>query len=197
MKNLFGLLLLFVSTTLLGQEKNHKIIYHVSPLVKDNVPMLKIKMSFMSNITGYTELIYADNPWGQEDMQGCIVEMKLNDTKSDITRNKEKGLIQIAHTKESKTLDFEYIIKQDFEGGVKTQNYFRPIINSTYFHVISQSFFMIPSYMNSNADDRLDIEIYWDDFPENYVIHNSFGSRQRHQVIEDVSISNFQNTVFG
>jgi len=189
------LLTLFVLT--IGKaQTNNKIRYQVSPVVKENVQMLKVIMSFNPDKSGNTFLEYADNPWGEERMQECVVAMKTIDFESNIAKDKENNWIRIEHAKTENTLNFEYIIQQDFEGNIDTQNYFRPVINANYFHVISQSFFMIPKHLGVDADEKLTIEIVWEGFEKNFVIHNSFGSQERHQVLKDISKGNFQEAVF-
>jgi len=177
-------------------QTNNKIRYQVSPVVKENIQMLKVMMSFNPDKSGSTLLEYADNPWGEDSMQKCITAMKTPDFKSNIIKDKENNWIRIEHSKTDDVINFEYIIKQDFEGNIDTQNYFRPVINTNYFHLISQSFFMIPKHLSVGADEKLTIEIVWEGFEKDFVIHNSFGSQKRHQVLKNISKINFQEAVF-
>jgi len=190
------LLIALVFTTFLKVAANNHIAYQVSPVVKDSVCMLKVRMDFILDQSGVTLLEYADNPWGEEGMQQCIFSMKTPDIESTISKDSINNVIRIEHEPLDKKIRFEYLILQDFEGTIHTSNYFRPVINLQYFHFIAQSFFMLPKHFIKDNDTKINVEIVWQDFPKDYVIHNSFGSQERKQSISNITKIKFQESVF-
>ncbi|MDY8136386.1 M1 family aminopeptidase [Aquimarina sp. 2201CG5-10] len=179
-----------------NRHKTTDLSYIISPFLKDNIPMLKIQMSFKADPSGITKLKYQNNAWGEENIYNCIESMQLSQIQGKITQNKDSSWIEIQHPKNIDSLQFEYTLKQDIKDAIGAGNRYRPIINSTYFHVFSHNLFMFPKHISNNDKEHLNIKLNWNDFPEDYTIHNSFGSKKKEQLINDITEEEFLTAVF-
>ncbi|WP_299439234.1 M1 family aminopeptidase [uncultured Aquimarina sp.] len=190
--------LLFVCFSLLSCSKKDKskVIYSISNAITDSVPLIKISMKFQPDDGEITKLRFQDKAWGEEELYNSIQKMKLLNTKGTVVKNKDSNWIQITHPKGVKELHFEYFLKQDITDDEAAQNRYRPIIYKDYFHIFSHNMFMLPDHFVSETADEFDIVLDWNNFPENYTIHNSFGSEKRKQQIEDVTEEEFHSAIF-
>ncbi|MDH7446673.1 M1 family aminopeptidase [Aquimarina sp. 2201CG14-23] len=195
MRNIVILGLVFVALLSCNRTDIKTISYRISPITKDSLSMLKVNMSFEADSGGITKLSFQNEAWGEKDIYNCIKDMQLLNEKGNVTVNKDSGWVIIEHPKEVRLLDFEYTLKQDRKG-LSSKTRYRPIINETYFHIFSHNMFMLPSYLGPNPDDVLNIELRWEDFPDDYVIHNSFGSQKKYQLIENIEKEEFHTAIF-
>ncbi len=153
-------------------------------------------MQFKAEPNGKTTLLFQDNGWGEDSLYNVIHHMKLPNIEGDITVNRDSGWVTISHPKSLKTIDFEYTIKRDVEGKLTSRSTYRPIINEDYFHVFSHNLLMLPRDYANTSYDLFNVNISWKGFPENYVIHNSFGSGVQEQFIEETNERKFHSAVF-
>lgn len=175
------------------QEKSQSnLIFTISHVVEDSLSLLKIKMKLPADSSGTTILKFSNEAWGQKDLFNTLYNVQLIDVVGHIEKDLDSGWIILKHPKDLKMLEFEYQLKQDFDGGLSTDKAYRPIITENYFHVFSHNLFMLPKTSKTNFDITLD----WIDFPEEYIIHNSFGSEKRHQFLENMDVDLFGNAIF-
>jgi len=158
----------------------------------DSIPQLKIKMTLDANPEGTTTLSFPNDAWGQKDLYESLDKMQLLNVEGVIEKDKDSGRIVLMHPKGVKELEFEYFLKQDFEGEISTRKIYRPIINKAYFHLFSHNMFMVPE----NKEEPLDILLDFSSFPEGHTIHNSFGSQQRVQLLKDQNMDLFGSAIF-
>ncbi|WP_139063748.1 M1 family aminopeptidase [Flagellimonas eckloniae] len=149
-------------------------------------------MKFPADSSGTTILEFNNEAWGQKDLFNTLHNVQLIDVDDDIEKDLDSGWIILKHPKNLKTLEFEYDLKQDFYGNLATDKAYRPVITEDYFHVFSHNLFMFPKTSKTNFDITLD----WIDFPEQYTIHNSFGSKKRNQFLENMDVELFESAIF-
>ena len=166
------------------------IVYKVSKFQAD-VPRLKIQVRFQANPSGTSIVEYPDKAWGEEKLHNCIDNLRVLDSKGEIEQKRDSGWFVIRHPKNLDSITLEYTLEQDFET-ISSRETYRPIIRPEYFHVFSHNLFMVPKIDR----DTLDIAITWKGFSDNEVIHNSFGSRERSQLLEDITIEEFGEAIF-
>ncbi len=174
------------------QQPEADICYTISPAVVDSIPHLRIKMTLKADPDGTTELSFPDKAWGQTDLYNSLGNMQLLNVEGIVEKDADSARIVLMHPKEVEELEFEYFLKQDFEDDVSTTKVYRPIINKDYFHVFSHNLFMVPE----NTKEDLDIALDWSAFPEDYTIHNSFGSREKEQLLMDMDLELFGSAIF-
>src|SRR5690606_33603485 len=118
--------------------------YEITSVLMDSLPQLRVRMSIPADSSGVTMLDFPDEAWGQKDLYNTLGPMQLLNVEGVIKKDLDSGRVILMHPKEVKQLEFEYYLKQDFDGDLSTGRVYRPIIDKTYFHLFSHSFFMVP-----------------------------------------------------
>ena len=177
-------------------EDSHTISYTISPESQGSTQLLKIKAKFKPGKNGKTILKFQDNAWGEDSLYNVIHSMRLLTTQAEIIKHRDSGYITIKHSSDLKTLEFEYKLKQDTQGGLTTRTTYRPVIQPEYFQLFSHNMFMLPKHILSASEDNFNVTIDWKGFPENYQFQNSFGSQKLHQQIFNISEEAFHTAVF-
>ncbi|NAS31557.1 hypothetical protein GTQ40_11285 [Flavobacteriaceae bacterium R38] len=171
------------------------IHFEVSPFIKDSISSMKIKAIFKANDSGLTMLSFQNNAWGEDSLYNCLSNLRLTKGVGEIIKNPDSNRIEIKHTKNLDYIEFEYTLHQDTELPLNSKKTYRPIIQPEYFSIFSHNLFMIPDHLANESSTAMNIKIDWKDFPENYTIHNSFGSNQRVQELT-VEKDKFHSAVF-
>ena len=179
-----------------AKDTSNTISYTISPVTENGKQLLKVKLAFQTDGTDESLLLFQDQAWGQDSLHKGIHSIKLLSEKGEVTSNRDSGWFQIKHPKDVKRIEVEYLIKQDRENELTTWDTYRPIVESTYFHVFSHNLFMLPKGIIEASDDNFNVNITWKDFPKDYKIANSFGSNQLIQAIKNTSEEKFHTAVF-
>jgi len=196
MKNIIFTLVLTAMLFSCTKESDTTINYTISHIIENNIPVLNIKMSFNAEDDGETTLLFQDKAWGQDSLHNGISSMKLLSAEGAISKQRDSGWIVIKHPKDLKTIDFEYSLSQEKQGDLRTEDVYRPVIHSEYFQVFSHNLFMLPKSYANTSEGTFNVELNWENFPEEFNIQNSFGSNNRHQKIENTSEDEFHSAVF-
>lgn len=173
-------------------QKQIDISYTISPTQADAFGQLKIAMNLKASPNGETILEYPDSAWGEEGLYNALKSISTNIEDASIQQQKDSGWIIIKHPKRIENIVVEYVLEQDFAEPISTQKTYRPIIQPEYFHIFSHNLFMLPK----SDEKSFNIQLKWDDFPQDFVIHNSFGSQEQEQHLEQVSRKDFANAIF-
>jgi len=179
-----------------GEDNQERLVYTVSWYDNNGKPQLNINLKFRANPTGITRLRYDNEAWGEESLFNCITNIKVADTSIVPEVNRDSGWIEIRHPRALDLINFQYSLVQDFDGEGGSKESYRPLIQTQYFHVFSHNMFVIPGHLMATAEDFPDITINWADFPENFKIHNSFGTGQAKQHLSRISIDEFHSAIF-
>ncbi|MBT8321467.1 MAG: hypothetical protein KJO90_07345, partial [Eudoraea sp.] len=169
----------------------------ISQTFNDSIPLLKVQMQLEGDASGSTKFAFSDEAWGEEDLFNTLAEVRLVSPKGGAVEiNKDSSWLLVNHKGKSGPLVLEYILTQDFSLEEQPQESYRPIIQPDYFHLFSHSFFVVPETWENDPQSIRQLELTWQGFPEDYVIHNSFGSRERKQQINDISLEEFHSAIF-
>ena len=187
---------LFILVLSCQRDTNNQISYTISPITSEGKSMLKINMSSLADTDGETAFLFLNDSWGEENLHNTIHSIKSLNEASEITIEKDSGWVIIKHPKNLKTINLEYVLKQDTEGELTSKKMYRPVIQPEYFHVFSHSLFMIPLEYSKDKSIEFDVSLEWKDFPESYNFQNSFGTNQKIQKIENTTESEFIESVF-
>ncbi|RNC92709.1 MAG: hypothetical protein ED555_06455 [Allomuricauda sp.] len=172
------------------QQPTPDISYRVSK-IEGNQPKLVVELSFAADPSGTAIVNYPNNAWGQQNLHQGITDIALVDSAGEIEQHKDSGWFAIKHPKDLDSIRIRYALQQDFEF-ISSRETYRPIIQPEYFHVFSHNLFMVPKL----GKDTVDISLNWDDFSEATLIHNSFGSKQRRQILRDMPLQLFGSAIF-
>lgn len=192
-------LLVLLLAIFVGCQKNEPsdIHYTISPEVRDSVSLIKVQLEFEPDVTGITKVRYDDDAWGQEDLFNALQDVRLvSPHGAAIEINKDSSWIQINHNRKNGPLVLEYFLKQDFSLEEQPTESYRPIIQPQYFHLFSHNFFMVPESWVSDSKATRKVFLSWEGFPADYIIHNSFGSQERAQQLNDIALEDFHSAIF-
>lgn len=196
LKHFFPLVLLVLFASC-KQEAGPDIHYTITQTLNDSVPLLKVQMQLEGDPSGATKLIFEDNAWGQEDLFNVLAEVQLVSPEgSAVEINKDSSWILVNHNGKGGPLVLEYSLAQDFSLEEQPRVAYRPIIQPEYFHLFSHNFFMVPESWEKEPKTTRQLELSWEGFAEDYVIHNSFGSRERKQLLDEVTLEEFHTAIF-
>lgn len=191
MKSYYIFLIFFCSCHLLCFSKSTDLKYQISYTQNLHISLLKVKLSFEPNTNGITKLFFKNELFGEKEIFNCLTSIKLLNGKGQLILDKKNNSIEIRHKKGLKLLTIEYLLKQDNGEAIQVNATYRPVINKDYFRVFSNHLFIVPM-----SKKNLNLTILWEDFPDSYTIHNSFGSNKRVQQIDNINTSDFFESVF-
>ncbi len=184
-------LILLCNLNLFCFAKNLNLQYNINHIQNPDVSSLKVKLSFEPNKNGTTKLFFENEFFGEKDLFNCLTSIRLLNEKGEFILNKEENFIEIKHRRGLKLLIIEYLLQQDNGNDIQVNEPFRPVISENYFRVFSNHLFIVPE-----SQKKLDITILWEDFSGDYTVHNSFGSNEKTQRINNISTSDFFESVF-
>ena len=176
--------------------KKENIRYHIAPISANGQSLLQVQLNFKPEQIGITKLHYQDQSWGQDSLFNVLSNFKLLDIEGTITTNRDSGWIVLKHPKNLESIRFQYYIHQDTDPPLISKNFYRPIIQKNYFHLFGPNLFVLPLQAVASETRLLNIDISWDNFPNDFVIHNSFGTQERQQTITNITYPDFQSAVF-
>jgi predicted metalloprotease with PDZ domain len=153
-----------------------EIKYAIALQKTDNSNCLVVKLKCPADKYGATFLLYPNETWGQSNLHNAIVSLKGLTANTTAELDKTNGQINVKHPANLTEIEIEYIIKQDFSDSISAENYYRPIIQNTYFHLLGYALLAFPSQLKS---DFVAIEIKWDKSIKNPI--NSFGAKKSKQ----------------
>ncbi len=191
--NKIAFLLFFISFFAVAQPKISYQVYYQQGLEENG---LKIKAQYVhEKESDSTVFCYANNLWGEDSLFKSLVVLKEENPGMTIRLEPEQGLIRVFH-KRSKAISLTYRIKQDYK--VPDVNITsRPQVRKEYFHILGQSLFAVPVHFTEPPFDReIEVNIDWLDFPEGFVIHNTFASGEKKQTIHTVLWDGFYSSLF-
>ena len=197
MKAIITMLCIAMMLSCQKKEQQEQIQYTISPFRLNEVPMLHVNLKFDAiDKDEETKLLFLNDSWGEKELHNVIENISPVDERFVIEMNKDSGWVVVKHPKNSKSIEINYTIKQDFEGELTSKKMYRPIIQEDYFHIFSHSFFMLPLDYIRAGDQKFNVTIAWKNFPENYRIVNTFGHGDRSQSISNTSEEEFMSSVF-
>lgn len=173
---------------------NYRVIY------SENMAMegMRIELTYTpKKATDSTYFHYSNNVWGQDSLMNCVQIINTENPGYTFKFVPDSNRIVVYHPKSNK-ISFVYRIKQDYAGD-PLEKIYRPRIRKEHFHVLGENMFTVPEEVfNSKVENHeLNVLIDWIDFPENYVIHNTFDSQKKHQKLTKIKLwGEFYHSVF-
>lgn len=166
--------------------------YVVQPNLTAEIPSVSVQFETATNEKGEIQLAFTNEGWDEKDLFKSVKNLKIS-PKANVEFLKKENEIKLKGNP-NKKYKVSYEIIQDFKEKVTTENTFRPIINSNYFHVFGKSLFMMP-YSNFTDDDpSVEIQILWKSEFGSYDITNSFGTEKTQKF--KAKFSEFSSSIF-
>jgi predicted metalloprotease with PDZ domain len=176
-----------------SQNKIDYTVHYDSQLEENG---LKVEVNFiLKKASDSTVFHYSNHVWGQDSLFKSLVLSKNENPDVLFKANPENDELIVYHSK-AKKVSFSYRIKQDY----KEPDYYivsRPRIRDTFFYVLGQSLFVVPkTFITSKAEPNITATIKWEGFPENFKLHNMYGTQQKKQTIKDNLWNGFYNVLY-
>lgn len=152
--------------------------YEISPIFQDNAPpRLSVHVWLYGETDGTTEFALPNEfgPSGQ--LFDCIQNLNCRSRGCTLVINRDAHLALVKHPA-SAQIELYYEVIQDFSGGETTrETAFRPLIGADFFQVLGGALFITPML----GEGSCEVTLEWRNFPDNWLIHNSFGANERIQ----------------
>lgn len=150
--------------------------YTISPVEVSGKRCLQVQVSFTGNARGVSYLAYQDNQFGQPEQMNALI---IPAQKVGITLQKEpdSNRLTVQYPPSAGTVEVIYQVR-DLQGDSTSFYEYccnNPIILPEYFHVQSSQLLAVPNDYWASASDQKMVELAWKGFPENWLLHNSFG----------------------
>lgn len=197
MRYIRALLLVFwISLVFIGCEDNTPmpLNYTLKVTENDSVPLMEVLLEMPANPAGFTRVHYPNEAWGEKELHRSLFSLKLEPAaiQNRLEINKDSGWIDLHYPKGQSVLKLRYQIQQDFEQSeLSTAEVYRPIVQDNYFHLFSHHLFIGPA-----TDRPVEVSLNWENLPEDFVVHNSFGSGERQQLLTPMAWDEFQSAIF-
>lgn len=154
---------------------NEPLRFTISPVSTDGKYRLQVEVEFDGSPKGVTFLDFQDNQFGESDQMAFVhfpeqypgVSIRKEPDSNRLMVNhlpmkRVRVLYQILDLQDSSELFFQYCC-------------YKPIINKDYFHVQTGHLLIAPEGYWDGPDDLQTIQLRWEHFPADWVLHNSFG----------------------
>ena len=178
------------------KETPRQLEYEIVKSMVDSLPALEVRMHFSPNRGEVTYVHYEDEAWGQTGLFNSLREVRLVGGSGALVLEPDSSRIRIAHPDGSGPITLSYKIVQDIPGPKDSQDTYRPIVDSSYFHVFSHNLFALPGHYQEGEAPEAEISLNWTGWDPEEVIHNSFGSRQRRQDLGVIPLGEFHSAIF-
>jgi predicted metalloprotease with PDZ domain len=170
------------------ENQNFELNYSIEPFYDINAFRLIVMLEFEGEKSGETQLLM---PVSEGEEKPGIKFLKALSEGTAIL-DTERPEIKIVRYAPGAAVKIYYQIDQTYSGEITTENHYRPIITKRYFHVFSDSFFILPTW---DLAKEFSIRIAWNHMPSNWQLANSFGVNQTLQDLK-VPLWKFRNAVF-
>ncbi|WP_370476500.1 M61 family metallopeptidase [Tamlana flava] len=176
MKSLFYLIILslLITSCSKNNESLADIEYKVESNLNDSIPSLQVEFDYESDNNGLIVLRYENNSWGDKDIFNCIKNFEVSPKPDNIEFKRDSSQITIK-TKPNLKSAIHYQIVQDYKGLPQNQLRYRPIVDSTYFHILGMRLFMVPERVFETDTSKANIKITYEKNSNTALYHSSFG----------------------
>ncbi len=157
-----------------AQTSSADIEYFVQPRLTDSIPVLHVEFESKSDSSGSLVLRYENDSWGDKDIFNCIRNFNVSPAPESILFQRDSSRIIIRSTPNT-NLVVRYEIAKDYKGPPLNQYRYRPIVDTTHFHVLGMRLFMVPERVFPTDSHKAKIRIRYSAGQEEGLFHSSFG----------------------
>ncbi|MFZ9003782.1 MAG: M1 family aminopeptidase [Robiginitalea sp.] len=178
------------------KEDTNRLEYEIVKSSVDSLPALEVRMHFAPDNGEVTYVRYDDKAWGETGLFNSLREVRLVGGSGALVLEPDSSRVRIAHPDGSGPITLSYKVVQDTPGPKDAHSTYRPIVESSYFHVFSHNLFALPDHYRAGDAPEAEIGLTWTGWDPEEVIHNSFGSRQRRQDLGALPLDKFHSAIF-
>ncbi|HLE12266.1 MAG: hypothetical protein A2451_14455 [Bdellovibrionales bacterium RIFOXYC2_FULL_39_8] len=193
---LFHLLFLFYSCAHLHDSGNgldpSDIVYTFEPKTEGESSYLLITVKFRGDADGVTRVNLPTKWAGQTELYKETRNLQIiqEGQKLEPVSN-APGTFEIKH-RPSLMITITYELYQSWKGEINEENYYRPLFDKCYFHIIGFAGLLMPDW---DGDKKINISFVWKNLPKNWAIANSFGVNEKEQTIVS-SLGEIQKAIY-
>lgn len=167
--------------------------YTIRPVFSDAGAKLEVTVSFDGNAEGKSYLNYQDNQFG-ESGQMAFLEIPAQQPGVTVTALPDSSQLVVRH-KPGTRVQVTYLVS-DLQKDQPFYQYccYKPVIKKHYFQVQSGHLLAPPAHYWDGPEDIKSVQLKWEGFPADWLLHNSFGIGTRQQV--SLSNNQFGTAVF-
>lgn len=176
---LFPLIVLFVMSCppqrSLVKESEQRLYYTIALDSTEGTYQFKVNFRLQGDFSGLTK-VYTPSEWGPAtSLNENIKKVKVKN--ASIEEQTDRYLL-LRHAPGA-SISVNYIVQSLPKYPVDNPDeMFHPILQKDFFQFYGNGVFFYPADLNKIERP---VNIYWEGFPEDWVIHNSYGSNQRKQ----------------
>lgn len=161
----------------INDKEELNIEFVINPKLSDSIPSLQVSFDYKSDSSGLITLRYENNSWGDNNIFNCLKEIDVVPKPKEVTFLSDSSKIVIK-TEPNLNSTVNYSIIQDYKGVPLNQKRYRPIIDSTYFHVLGMRLFAVPEGVFKSDTSKVNIKINYALKTSNEMFHSSFGKNK-------------------
>jgi len=187
----FLFLLALVPVSLSAQPTITYNIFFSDQLEKDG---LKVEVIYRpEHASDSLVYFYDEELWGVDNLFDGLIILQDENQDSRVVKNREKDKVTV-YGNEDGFFSLTYRIKQTFEEP-EYDVFVRPVVHDHYFHIVGQLLFVLPEEL-TEYEEPINFNLNWIGFPDDFVIHNNFGSQLRRQEITVTLWDKFFDSIF-
>lgn len=155
-----------------GQEEVlNQIAYQVQPDFEQKI--LDVQFHRSTDEKGELTLIYENESMGEINLFNCLQNVEVS-PQAKIEFVKDSSLIKIKG-KPNQQYKISYNIVKDYKQKPLNRYRYRPIIDSTYFHILGTKLLVYPDNLFEKPTTKTNLKIQWIFKDKKAVFHSSFG----------------------
>jgi predicted metalloprotease with PDZ domain len=139
---------------------------------------------------------FANEVWGEKNLLRCLSGLTGAEPGYRFRVVPDSNRIVVYHPR-GREVRFSYRVKQDAAQYTKEQ-FNRPYVADTYFHVLGESLFAVPEALLKTApeDPEMTASIRWLGFPQDFALHNTFTSGATEQTFRGKLWTEFYRSLY-
>lgn len=158
-----------------------KLTYTIEPILETYALRLRVELTFEGDSSGNTKLLLPSVWATQSRLYNGIKNLEVLSSDAKLSDTLEPQIKTITHTP-NQQLRVRYNLVQDTVGPPTTTRgaAYRPILQTNYFHFLG-NIWVRPDW---NLNDDVAVSLEWKNYPEDWVLANSFGVDENRQSIQ-------------
>jgi hypothetical protein len=172
MYRLFLFLLTALNTTTLTAQN---LTYTFSPGNVAGKPALHVAIDLDGLASGTTYLAYQDIQFGDPGQMSALQGVRVSKD-ATVSKDPDNNRLVLRHAPKARLLvEYDLVDLQQEAQPFYQYCCYNPIVHEDYFHVQAGHLLAIPEHYWSSPEDQKTVLLQWENFPKNWVLHNSFG----------------------
>jgi predicted metalloprotease with PDZ domain len=154
-----------------------RVKYSFEPIFSGDRMSLRVTLEFAGGRSGEEELEVPSIYAGQHELTNAFAELKTLSEKTTLA-DALAGANKIVRFTPGTAVSLSYLVIKDWTGPLNSDTRFRPLLQRTYFQILSDTALIKPKL---NSDSTQDVYFDWHRLPAEWSFASSFGVGERCQ----------------